>query len=207
MYEREVKELAGLWDSNAKVRTNQILTQLQRELENLSIYNPIIEQVDLRKFFGNNIKALSQYLQLVNLVTLLHQHNQDVQITKTKKIIEVKAEYMIYVLHLFRSVWLKKDDELQFNARSTFNRLKKYLQEQDKTDYKSKIFQLKEVRKALNKAPVTMQRHLKTLELYGKIERCGGNNKTGYQYQIIEWNEQYSKVEAFEELIKNLSLP
>ena len=205
LYEKEVKQLSGLWDSQTETLANQLLQQIQRQLENLSIYNPIIEQIDLTDFFGKDIKQLGKYLQLVNLITLLHQHKHTIQITKTKKIIEVKSQYMILALTLFRELWLKKDDELYFNVRSTFKNLKTLIKQKYKTDYMVSTFKLKEVRKQLGKSPVTVQRHFNTLEEYGKIERCGGNNRIGYQYKILEWAEGKNKTKSYEELIKQLS--
>ncbi|QMU65462.1 MAG: hypothetical protein GKR88_14995 [Flavobacteriaceae bacterium] len=204
IYEREVKELSGLWDSEKSNQASEILQHIQRGLKSFSIYNPIIEQVNITTFFGNDIKAMSQYLQVVNCITLLHQYQVDIKLTKTKQYIDVKAEYMIVALETFREVWLKKDDELYFNVRSTFNTIKKNIKKQHPSDYLSQTFLLKEIRKAVGKSPVTMQRHLKTLELYGKIERSGGNNRIGYQYKILEWQDANSKVAAYEKLIDEL---
>lgn len=204
LYEREVKELAGLWDTETVDQALEILQHIQRELKPLSVYNPIIEQVNLQSVFGTDVKAMSQYLQLVNCITLLHQHQLDVKLTKTKQFIDVQSEYMILALDLYRDLWLKNDDELYFNVRSTFNAIKAYLRKAYPSDYLSQTFKVKSVRKALGKSPVTMQRHLKTLELYGKIERCGGNNRIGYDYKILEWQDTKNKVDDYELLMKNL---
>ena len=204
LYEREVKQLSGLWDSEASNQASETLQHIQRGLKPLSIYNPIIEQINLKSFFGTDVKAMSQYLQLVNGITLLHQYQLNVKLTKTKQYIDVKAEYMVLALETFREVWLKKDDELYFNVRSTFSAVKQNLRQQYPTDYLGQTFKLKDMRKALGKSPVTMQRHLHSMELYGKIERSGGNNRVGYEYKVLEWQDNTSSIVAYESLINEL---
>lgn len=204
LYEQEVKELAGLLDTQQMETAAGLLAQIQRELKAFSVYNPIIEQIDIAPFFGNDIKAMSQYLNLVNCITLLHQKQLLPKLTKTTQNIEVKASYMISALELFKELWLKKDDELSFNVRGTFNRIKDYLRTVCPQDYLTQTFQLKKIRKELAMAPATLHRHLHNLELYGYIERCGGNNRTGYDYKILEWTSSYEKRSHYDALLVSL---
>ena len=204
LYEKEVKELAGLLDHETADVSAKILQQMVRELKSMKVYNPIIEQVDVTAFFGNDIKSLGLYLRLVNMYTLLHQHQSLIKLTKSGQVIDVETKYMITILELYREVWLKKDDELYFNVRGTFNSLKQHLRDQYSTGYLGCTFKLKEVRKVLGKSPVTLQRHFNTLEMYGKIERCGGNNRIGYDYKVLEWQDSYSKIKAYNKLLNEL---
>jgi len=206
LYEKEVKSLSGLLDVRAIEQSQNILQQIPRTLKAVSVYNPIIEQVDISAFFGKDIKSLGLYLRLVNLITLLHQHSSMITLTHSGQVMDVKATYMIIALERYREVWLKKDDELYFNVRSTFNALKEVVKKEHPNDYLSCTFKLKEIRKALGKSPVTLQRHLNTLELYGKIERCGGNNRVGYEYKIREWVDTVSRVEAYNTLLEELKI-
>ena len=204
LYEQEVKQLSGLWDTTAQVEASQLLQQLQRELQALHIHNPYIEQIDLTAFFGKDIIALGKYLQLVNAITLLHQHQQSIKLRKTpndkQQIIDVQPPYMHLALTLYKELWLKKDDELYFNVRGTFTRLKIHLKKHHPNDYLTTTFKHKTIRKTLKISPVTLQRHLNTLEQYGKIERTGGNNRTGYDYKVLEWQDSPSKAKAYEAL-------
>ena len=147
---------------------------------------------------------MSQYLQLVNCITLLHQFQLDVKLTKTKTFIDVKPTFMILGLELYRELWLKKDDELYFNVRGTFIAIKNELRKQFPKEYITQTFTLKDMRKTIGKSPVTVQRHLHTLELYGKIERCGGNNRIGYQYKVLEWHDAHDKREAYQQVLEQL---
>ncbi len=203
-YEREVRCLAGYDDPTHEHQAQERLQQIQRELQPYHVRNPLIEEVDLSGFFGSDLKNLAVYLRIVNLITLIHQHRDTVILTKTSKVVEVKAVYMIEALELFREVWLKKDDELYFNVRATFKQIKEYLHRHYGATQSDSEFTLKEIRKALKRSPVTLQRHLHTLEDYGKIQRTGGNNRNGYRYLISEWDEDSGTLTAYEALIKNL---
>jgi DNA-binding MarR family transcriptional regulator len=200
LYDKEIKEACGLHNIEKQNRAKNILKQIPRELENLGIYNPIVEYVDLQPFFGTNLKALHQYLSLTKLISLLHQKKQDIKITETEKTIETKGEYMLEALRLYKGLWLKKEEELYFNVRHTFTTIKNYLKGKDKTE----TFKLQDIRKQTGKSPVTVQRHLKTLEDYGKIERTGGNHKQGFSYTVTDWQENRATVTNYEELLKNL---
>ena len=206
IYQREVQQLSGLWDKEVTERATEILQHIQRKIKPLGIYNPIIERVSLTDFFGTDVKALSQYLQLVNCITLLHQHQLPIKLTKTTQYIDVTPMFMLDALDIYRELWLKQDDELYFNVRNTFNQIKAILKKEYPTDYLSQTFKLKAMRKAVGKSPVTMQRHLHTLELYGKIERSGGNNRIGFEYKVLEWQDSNNKAQAYEALKKALEV-
>ena len=203
-YEREVKQLAGYLDKGVEQHAQKLLQEIHRQIQWIEVQNPLIEEIDLSTFFGHDLKNLSLYLRLVNLITLLHQKQQTLVRTPTGKRIEVQPNYMIQALELFRELWLKKDEELYYKVRSTFLRIKEYLHKQYEATKRDSEFTLKDIRKALKSSPVTLQRHLHTLEDYGKIERTSGNNRTGYRYTISEWDESTGTLTAYEELLKNL---
>jgi DNA-binding MarR family transcriptional regulator len=204
LYDKEIRNLAGLIDIEKQKHAQEVLHHIARELSDYSIYNPIIEQIDLSVFFGNNFTELGKYLKLVNLITILHQYKQNPILTKTDTRLEVQAEYMIIALELYRDCFIKTDKELYFNVESTFIRLKKSLQKMNKADYQSQTFTLKSIRKELGMSPITFGKHLKTLEQYGKIERVGGNNKTGFEYQVVIWTESNSNAQNYHHLLEKL---
>lgn len=203
VYEQEVKQLAGLIDTENQKQAQKVLHQVARELKEYTIYNPIIEQVDLSVFFGTNHIELSKYLKLVNLITILHQYKQNPTVIKIGAQLEVKAAYMILALELFRESFIKEDKELYFNVESTFIRLKKHLKKEH-TDSQSKPFTLRMIRRGLAMSPITLGKHIKTLELYGKLERSGGSNKTGFEYKITQWAESHSNTKSYHELLEQL---
>lgn len=205
LYEKEIKELAGLFNTEEQKHAGEVLQQVAREIGDYQIYNPIMEQIEVSAFFGNNPKEISKYLKLVNLITLMHQKKQNPTLTKTSERLEVKKEYMILGLELFREIWIPEDEELCFRVASTFLRLKKLIKKNHPTDYHTQTFKQKDIRKELGMSPVTLSRHINTLDQYGKIEKCGGSKNKGFEYTIVEWDECNNK-EAFENLIQELDM-
>ncbi len=203
-YEREIKELAGYLNHETEQHAQKLLQQVHRQIQWIEVQNPLIEEINLSAFFGHDLKNLSLYLRLVNLITLLHQKKQTLVRTPTGKRIEVQAQYMIQALELFRELWLKKDEELYYKVRSTFLRIKEYLHKQYGATKRDSEFTLKDIRKTLKCSPATLLRHFHTLEDYGKIERFGGNNRTGYRYRVCEWDETTHTVAEYEKLLKTL---
>ena len=184
LYSQEIKELAGLINIEKREEAQNVLQQLVREIKDYHIYNPIMEQIDVSSFFGNNPKEISKYLKLVNLITLLHQYKQNPKLTKTQAQLEVKKEYMILALEYFKEVWVPEDEELCFRVASTFLRLKKLLRKKFPSDFQIQTFKQKEIRKELGMSPATLSRHINTLDQYGKIEKTAGNKKHGFEYTI-----------------------
>jgi hypothetical protein len=205
LYDKEIKELAGLIDYEQREQAQEIIQQLAREIKEYHIYNPIMEQIDVSAFFGNNPKEISKYLKLVNLITLLHQYKQNPTLTKTSAKLEVKKEYMILGLELFREIWIPEDEELCFRVASTFLRLKKLIKKKFPAEYHTKLFKQKDIRKELGMSPVTLSRHINTLDQYGKLEKSGGSMNKGFEYTITEWDETNNK-EAFANLINELNM-
>jgi hypothetical protein len=204
IYTNEVKKLAGLVDEEDRNIAIQVLQQIAREIKQFSFTNPVIEEVDLSILFGNNFTELSKYLTLVNLITLLHQKQLNATLTKASAKLEVTPIFMLKALELFRECFVKEDAELYFNVASTFNRMKIKLQQDNPSDFENQTFKISTIRKQLDISPITLGNHFKTLELYGKIQRVGGNKKTGFTYKVMEWDEDQNNSKSYIELIEEI---
>ncbi len=77
---------------------------------------------------------------------------------------------------------LRKSDELSGDLRKFFEILKSKYE-------KEKVFFAKDVRKALRLHPMKVARHLAQLEQRGYLKRTGGHRNTGYEYEIVGWDE------------------
>jgi len=204
LYDLEIMKYGGLLDEQEQHNNIQLLVNIQRSLKPLKVNNNYFDQIDFQPFFKNNIKQIRLFLQITNLIALLHQE----QLKRTKEnnqlCIEVSPTNMVATLELFKTVWLTKDEELYFRVIKTFNRLKKVLKQNFPNNYQDQTFKAKAYRKVVGIAPSTYNRHIKALDTYGKLTRTGGNNRTGYTYQVAQWEEENNNVVAFNNLIKQL---
>lgn len=204
IYVRKVKQLSGLLDLVKEEESKEVLQQITRELKSYVIYNPVIEEVDLSVFFGNNFIELTKYLKLVNIVTLVHQKKVQTYLEKGIGKIDVTPEIMIQTLELFKSSFVKDDKELYFNVRNTFSKIKVALEDKYSANCKEQTFTLSSIRNLIDISPVTLAKHIKTLALYGRIKRIGGTNKSGFKYKVVKWSNEEQHIQGYNQLIQDL---
>lgn len=204
LYDLEIKQHAGLTDEKKKQDSIQLLVNIQRSIQPLNVVNPYFDQIDFQPFFKTNIKQLRLFLQLTKLVTLLHQNELEKKKENGQVTVEVKPQYMVEVLELFKELWLTKDEALFYSVTGTLNRLKAVLKKESPKEYEQKQFQVKDYWQKVGSSPATFARHVKLLDEYGKLKRVGGNNRSGYIYQVTEWKESSTNVEQFTKLLNQL---
>ena len=195
----QIKRFAGLLDENDTQVAQRQLQALFRDIKNIKVVNPYLEQVNVSKFLNNDSKLITQFLKVTNLITLLHQKQVKMTNTDGTYQIEVQANHMMQALELFREVWFKEEKELPFNLASTLVRIKKELINDNSENHKQTDFSVKEMRAKLKVSPSSFARHIGTLYDYGKLERTGGNKKEGYTYQVTNWNDGTDTAQQFED--------
>jgi len=202
----QIKRFAGLLDENKTQQSKNILQGLFRVIKNIKIINPYLEQIDVSTFFSNDSKLITQYLKMVNVVTLLHQKQLELQIKNTVHQMEVEPRFMLMALELFKMIWFKQEKELSFNVACTLVKIKRALQKQSPDSFQETEFILKEMRAKLKVSPSSFARHISTLYDYNKLERTSGNNKEGFSYKVITWEDNNSaeQYEAFKKEILSL---
>jgi len=202
----QIKRFAGLLDENKTQQSKNILQGLFRVIKNIKIINPYLEQIDVSTIFSNDSKLITQYLKMVNVVTLLHQKQLELQIKNTVHQMEVEPRFMLMALELFKMIWFKQEKELSFNVACTLVKIKRALQKQSPDSFQETEFILKEMRAKLKVSPSSFARHISTLYDYNKLERTSGNNKEGFSYKVITWEDNNSaeQYEAFKKEILSL---
>ena len=203
--ELELKQSAGLIDKNAVDSALESLKTIQRLLEPKKIVNPWIEQLDIQKFFNNDVKKIKQFMQITNLITMLHQFQL---IPKRNKELyyEVEPEHMLMALDLFKELWITEYDELYYQVEYTFKQIKNHLVKNFPNDYQEGVFTEKELIPALKVSPPTINRHVNKLLQYNRLKRVAGNNRTGYYYTVVDWSEngESNTIEIFKEELTSL---
>lgn len=195
----QIKRFAGLLDENNIQVAQRQLQALFRDIKNIKVVNPYLEQVNVSKFLNNDSKLITQFLKVTNLITLLHQKQVTMTNTDGTYQIEVQTNHMMQALELFREIWFKEEKELPFNLATTLVRIKKELIKDNSENHKQTDFSVKEMRAKLKVSPSSFARHIGTLYDYGKLERTGGNKKDGYTYQVTNWNDDTDTAQQFED--------
>ncbi|OEJ99343.1 hypothetical protein A8C32_09275 [Flavivirga aquatica] len=76
-----IKKCGGLINETEVENSIKLLQFVFRELKPVNVVNPHLEQLNIARYFDEDYKQIKQFLQLTNLVTLLHQK----QLGVTKK--------------------------------------------------------------------------------------------------------------------------
>ena len=202
MYENEIREFAGLTDSEKMQKAQQLLVNVQRHLKPVKVLNPYLDQLDLEPFFGKDFVQLRRFLHITSLITLYHQEQLGVRKVNGVVVTEVQPDHMLAALDLFRDLWLKPEEELYFQVVHTFQKIKDYQKQQYPECYREEKFKIADLRPKLKVAFSTFSRHVRRLNEYGMLKRVGGNNRTGYEFMVADWGEGTGRADKLSELIE-----
>ena len=201
----EIKKYGGLIDIEDQEKAKEQLQFIFRELKPVKVINPYLEQLDIASYFNEDYKLIKQFLQLTNLITMLHQKQLGMVKSGNEIQVEVRPEFMLMVLKLFQDLWVKEEKELNFKTNSTLIRLKQVLKLENEDNYQASEFLVKEMRAKLGLSPSTFSRHINTLYDYNKLERIGGNKRDGFTYRVISWSDETSSLEKYENFKKEIN--
>jgi len=205
LLDAEIMQHAGMVDEAKIENAKRLLQFLFRELKAVKVINPYLDELDVKTYFDNDYKLITQFLRITNLVTLLHQKQLGVTKDDNQIVVEVKPKHMRIALDLFRDVWFKTEKELSFKMSGTLIRIKDAIKKIQPDDFENCEFNVKDMRKELRLAPSTFSKHINTLYDYNKLERTGGTKNTGFRYKVVSWNDGDSSVKRFEDLKKAIN--
>lgn len=192
-YQRELQ--AGLINEQEQNQYRQILKNAQRLLRKVRIINPYAPQLDIPDCVFKKLRTNMHYLKLIEIITFYHQYQREwKQDQEGKPYIETTLEDIELANWLVKDTLLRKSDELGGDLRGFFESLKYYLQSQNGKE-EQVSFYAKDIRKHFRMHPQKLSRHLINLEKRGLIKLVSNNRQTGYEYQIISWDDY--------ELLKN----
>lgn len=204
-YQRKLS--AGKVNSDQEQSAAQILLNVQRVLEKVKVINPYAESLKIPSKCFKPLRTHEHYLQFIETVTWYHQYQREEQVNEeTGEIyIETTLEDISVANSLLKDILLTKSDELPRAIREFFEQLKGWLQSNKQTSFYSKA-----MRTHFRLYPMKANRYIKTLEQYGYLKRMGGNKKSGYEYEVADW-EDYSRLQSdvsvLDELLNGLKIP
>jgi DNA primase len=185
-YQRQDK--AGLINKAEQEEAKQQLKNVQRLFtKDIRIINPYAPELRIPDNVFKKLRTNMHYLKLIEIITFYHQHQRPVKQTKQgTKYIETNLEDIYWANYLVKEVLLKKSDELSGELRDFFENLKHTL---NKNGQRQTSFFAKDIRKSYRMHPMQLQRHLINLERRGYLQRINANRKTGFEYEVTEWEE------------------
>ncbi|MCH4828219.1 hypothetical protein [Flavobacterium columnare] len=126
------------------------------------------------------------YQAVIKQVTFLNQYQR--KLTNNNQLITEIEDIEQATEVLFESIILKVD-ELDGSLRQFFERLKKYVKNENQD------FLQREIRQELNISKTQLQRYINTLLELEYIKQSGGYNNKGIKYKITYW-DNHQKLRA-----------
>jgi DNA primase len=190
---------AGMINREEEEKTRRFLQKIVSILEPCRVINPYAAQILLPEE-AHKIRRLNDLFQsFVKMVTVINQYQRK---RDEKKRLVTEIEDMETAIHImFESIVLKVD-ELDGSLRQFFERLKIYLQKQNKDNCKTAEFTLREIRQALKLSKTQVFRYANDLCALEYIRQSGGYSNKGYSYKITWWDNYQSLREKIKQSLE-----
>lgn len=202
--EYQQKLSAGIVDKAEEKKAIEFLKDIQSMLSPVKVRNPYATKLHIPETVFKPLRTNAHYLAFIETVTFYcqrqRQQNKDSQTGEIY--IETIIEDIEIANQLLKDVLLAKSDELTKGCRDFFERVKQYLQTENKTSF----YNL-EIRKAFRMNPSNVKYYLATLSKYHFVKVIGGHpRKKGYEYEIVNTNEYQKLQQSMSALDKVLKI-
>lgn len=184
--EYQNKRNAGEIDPNESQKAIHFIQQIVRNLKHYEVINPYATKLNLPEKVHKIRRLNEMYQAVIKQVTFLNQYQR--KLTKDNQLITEIEDIEQATEILFESIVLKVD-ELDGSLRQFFERLKKYVKNENQD------FILRDIRQTLNVSKTQVFRYIQTLTELEYIKQNGGYANKGIKYKISYW-DNYQKLRA-----------
>lgn len=177
---------AGEIDPQEQQKAIAFIQNMVRNLKHYDIVNPYATRLLLPDKVHKIRRLNEMYQAVIKQVTFLNQYQR--KLTNSNQLITEIEDIEQATEILFESIVLKVD-ELDGSLRQFFERLKKYIKNENQD------FILREVRQELNVSKTQVFRYIQSLTELEYIKPIGGYANKGLKYKISYW-DNYQKIRA-----------
>ncbi len=177
---------AGEVSSDEQQKAINFVQKIVRTLKHHDVVNPYATKLNLPEKVHKIRRLNEMYQAVIKQVTFLNQYQR--KLTKDNQLITEIEDIEQATEVLFESIVLKVD-ELDGSLRQFFERLKKFVKNENQE------FILREVRQEFNISKTQIFRYIQTLTELEYIKQVGGFTNRGIKYKISYW-DNYQKLRA-----------
>jgi len=180
---------AGTINTTEEYKTKNLLKNVQRILEPITVKNPYAELLQIPSEVFKPRRSNAHYLQFIEAITFYKQYQREQKVNEDSGEIYIEStiEDIAEANALIKEILLRKSDELNTACRRYFEYLKAYLKSESK-----KEFTTKEVREALKVKHSNQKRYMTQLLDNNYVKKELQKNRT-YIYEIVSY-EEYEKL-------------
>ena len=198
-YQRKLS--AGKVDIAAEHGTRELLQNTQRILQPVKVINPFAEKLKIPHEVFKPRRTNAHYLAFIEAVTFYHQYQREKLYDKEtgEEYIATTPEDIQEANRLMKPVLLRKSDDLNGATRNYFERLKSWLQAEDKNSFTNAG-----ARQALKVNASNQKRYMIALQEWGLVEKVKGDQKNGYAYRVVSYEDQINRNQRIEAVMDEI---
>lgn len=184
---------AGEIDRNEQEKAIGFIQKLVRNLKHYEVINPYATKLNLPEKVHKIRRLNEMYQAVIKQVTFINQYQRQ---TKDGYLITEIEDIEQATEVLFESIVLKVD-ELDGSLRQFYERLKKYVKNENQE------FILREIRQEFNISKTQMFRYIQALTELDYIKQNGGFANKGIKYKISYWDNHQKLRSEIKEFLQN----
>jgi predicted transcriptional regulator len=205
-YQRKLS--AGKINGYDEIQARQLLQNVQRVLQPISVRNPFAEQLKIPKEVFKQRRTNAHYLAFIEVITFYKQMQREQKADEAtgEMFIETTIEDIQEANELMKEILLRKSDELNGATRNYFEELKEHLQ-----GTKQNSFTNTSMRNQLRIALSTVKRYHLSLLQAGYIKKVENKQTKAYHYEVVSYEEyrqlQNNIITVLDEVTERLKSP
>ena len=188
-YQRQ--KSAGRINTNEENRVKQLLQNVQRVLQPITIRNPYAEALQLPISVYKPRRTNAHYLAFIEAITFYHQFQRPQQVDKStgEIYLESTLEDITAANHLMKEVLLRKSDDLTGACRNYLEQASQYLGSNQQSTFTNRS-----ISKALHLPVSTVKRHNLALLLSGYLNKVEQEETRSFVYSLTS-QEDYQQLQ------------
>ena len=189
-YQRRLS--AGKINMADEAGCRQLLQNVQRSLQPITVINPYAELLQIPKEVFKQRRTNAHYLAFIEVITFYKQHQREQKVDKAtgEVYIETTIEDIEEANGLLKQILLRKSDELAGATRNYFEQLKQCLAKSNQT-----FFTNTSIRNQLRIPISSVKRYHAALLAAGLIKKVETRTTKAYHYEVTS-REEYERLQA-----------
>jgi predicted transcriptional regulator len=208
-YQRKIS--AGKINTTDETQAQQLLQNVQRILQPITVINPYAEFLQIPKEVFKQRRSNAHYLAFIEVISFFKQYEREQKVDEAtgEIFIETTIEDIEEANGLMKEILLRKSDELNGATRNYFEELKAHLIKNSLSSFTNSS-----IRSQLRIPISSVKRYHTALMEAGLIRKTESRNNAAHHYEIVA-REEYERLQssigtALDEAldkIKNLQQP
>jgi predicted transcriptional regulator len=205
-YQRKIS--AGKINTTDEIQARQLLQNVQKVLQPITVINPYAELLQIPKEVFKQRRTNAHYLAFIEVITFFKQYEREQKCDEAtgEIFIETTIEDIQEANQLLKEILLRKSDELNGATRNYFEELKQHIVKSNQSSFTGTS-----IRSQLRIPISSVKRYNAALLAAGLIRKVENRNTKAHYYEIIAQEEytalQNSIATALDEALQKIQQP